>query len=202
LGAGAQALESTGYAKELGWEIAFYFVEPGFCPEEPLDAPCITREDDLTPFQNFPLISAVGSPRLRQSLVSEWPNAEFVGVSEPFSWIAPDVRLGCGVTISPGVMLNRKVQIGDHTLINQGSAISHDSTIGRFVTVGPGCTIAGRVQIGDGVSLSLGSVVGPGVCISAGAVVGAGAVVLSDVESAVLVVGTPAKPIRTLPDWE
>jgi acetyltransferase-like isoleucine patch superfamily enzyme len=54
------------------------------------------------------------------------------------------------------------------------------------------------VRIGDGAFLGVGCIVLPGVTVGEGAYVGAGAVVVDDVEPRTVVVGNPARPIRSL----
>jgi maltose O-acetyltransferase len=54
------------------------------------------------------------------------------------------------------------------------------------------------IRIGDNVWLGGGVIVCPGVTIGENAVVGAGSVVTADVPPDVLVVGSPARPVRTL----
>jgi acetyltransferase-like isoleucine patch superfamily enzyme len=65
---------------------------------------------------------------------------------------------------------------------------------------GPGTHLFAPVTIEDDVLLFAGVIVAPGVTIGRGAVVGAGSVVLDDVEPATLYAGSPARPIRELPD--
>jgi serine acetyltransferase len=54
------------------------------------------------------------------------------------------------------------------------------------------------VRIGDGAFLGVGSIVLAGVTVGDGAYVGAGAVVVDDVPDRTVVVGNPARPVRTV----
>jgi maltose O-acetyltransferase len=89
-------------------------------------------------------------------------------------------------------------------------------TIGDDVQIGPGVQLltathpvepgprrdkweaAQPIVIGDNVWLGGGVIVCPGVTIGADTVVGAGSVVVQDLPSGVVAVGSPAKVIRTI----
>ena len=61
-----------------------------------------------------------------------------------------------------------------------------------------GLELAGPIRIGSNVWIGGGAIVLPGVTIGDGAVIGAGSVVSRDVPPATLVVGNPARIVRTL----
>lgn len=105
--------------------------------------------------------------------------------------------------------------IGDRPLINSGSSIHCSSrvTIGHTFRLAAFASIADSdlhevepgagarvmpVTIGDDVWIGRGAVVLPGVTIGDGAVVGAGAIVTKDVAPWTVVVGNPARVVRTI----
>jgi acetyltransferase-like isoleucine patch superfamily enzyme len=113
---------------------------------------------------------------------------------------------------------NASVEIGDFTFIGQNSELDVDSNvkIGAHSLIAPGCFITDHnhgieahksideqpcesvpVSIGSGVWIGANSVILPGVTIGSGAVVGANSVVSRDVESMDVVVGVPAKKIKS-----
>jgi putative colanic acid biosynthesis acetyltransferase WcaF len=55
------------------------------------------------------------------------------------------------------------------------------------------------IRIGAGTWLAAEAFIGPGVTVAAGAVVGARAVVMHDIDAAAVVVGNPARTVKTLP---
>jgi maltose O-acetyltransferase len=108
--------------------------------------------------------------------------------------------------------------IGERTFVNWG-LVSLDVatvTIGDDVQIGPGVQLltathpiepgprrdkweaAQPIVIGDNVWLGGGVIVCPGVTIGADTVVGAGSVVVQDLPSGVVAVGSPAKVIRSI----
>jgi len=96
----------------------------------------------------------------------------------------PDlVEIGRNVWITAGVMI----------LCHQRDLAQHGP--GRAVMHAP--LVYKKVIIHDGAHIGIGAILMPGVTIGEGAVVGAGAVVTKDVPPYSVVVGTPAKVVRT-----
>lgn len=129
-------------------------------------------------------------------------------------WIAPDahvigqVALGERVGVWFGAVLrgdNERITVGDESNIQDGAVLHTDwgfpVVIGRHCTVGHGsiihgCTIDDAVLIGMGATVMNGAVIGTESLVGAGALVTEGK--LFPPRS--LIVGSPAKAIRTLDD--
>ncbi|MBF6557227.1 MAG: hypothetical protein IVW52_13855 [Acidimicrobiales bacterium] len=203
LGAGRQALESSGYFSEVGIVTEFFVEEspPDYDRRsEEYGAPILTFDDDLGKFAELPVISAVGSPEARRRLVGRWVNTDFMTLKSGRAWIADTAEIGMGSTVAPLAALNRAVRIASHVVVNVGALLSHDVSIGAFSTIGPGCRIGGKATIGTDVVIGIGSTVIDKVTIGDGAFIAAGAVVIADVGDNQVVMGVPArsKPIK---DW-
>ncbi len=129
-------------------------------------------------------------------------------------WIAPDahvigrVRLGEDVGIWFGAVLrgdNELIDVGARTNIQEGSLLHTD--MGAPLTLGAGCTI-GHHAILHGCTVAPNSLIGMGATllngarIGANSIVGANALVTEGKEfpDNSLIVGAPAKAIRTLDD--
>lgn len=91
------------------------------------------------------------------------------------------------ITIGAGVRIGRNVSIRDWN--------------GQHVIVSPSYKNEAPVNIGDRVWLCSGCMIMPGVTIGEGSVVGANAVVTRDVPARSLVVGSPAKVVKTDIEW-
>src|SRR5436190_19025438 len=132
----------------------------------------------------------------------------------PTAWVAPsadligDVRLGdrCSVWFGPVIRAdNTPIILGDETNFQDG-AIGHSDpgaplTLGARVTVGHqailhGCTVEDEALIGMGARILNGAVIGAQCIVGAGALVTEGKLF----EPRSLIVGSPARTIRTLTD--
>lgn len=99
--------------------------------------------------------------------------------------------------ILQNVSITINVRIGWGGVINKGVSISHDVKIGNYVEISPYSIILGGVLIGDFTQIGAGVTVLPGVIIGKNCIVGAGSVVTKNVPNNSVVVGVPAKIIKT-----
>jgi carbonic anhydrase/acetyltransferase-like protein (isoleucine patch superfamily) len=132
----------------------------------------------------------------------------------PTAWVAPsadligDVRLGVHCSVWFGAVIradNTPIILGDESNFQDG-AIGHSDpgaplTLGQRVTVGHqailhGCTIEDEALIGMGARILNGAVIGAQCIVGAGALVTEGKVF----EPRSLIVGSPARAVRTLSD--
>ena len=129
-------------------------------------------------------------------------------------WLAPDVhvigrvKLHVDVGIWFGAVLrgdNELIEIGEGSNIQEHSMLHTDMgfplMVGRYCTIGHrailhGCTIGSNTLIGMGAIILNGAVIGDNCLVGAGALVTEGKVFPDNS----LIVGTPAKAIRTLDD--
>lgn len=146
--------------------------------------------------QSNGLIIGVGSIEARKQIVRRLgPRAEplWRNAIHPRAVVARSARLGVGVTVAAGAVVNPDVVLGDHVIVNTGAGVDHDCIVAAFAHVGPGVYLAGGVHIGREVLVGIGATVIPGRHVGDGAVVGAGAVVTRDVPDNATVVGVPAQ---------
>lgn len=132
----------------------------------------------------------------------------------PTAWVAPsadligDVRLGNHCSVWFGAVIradNTPIILGDETNFQDG-AIGHSDpgaplTLGARVTVGHqailhGCTVGDEALIGMGARILNGAVIGAQCIVGAGALVTEG----KSFEPCSLIVGSPARAVRTLSD--
>ena len=144
-------------------------------------------------------VIAVGSPRARAAIADRFSRTGLSAITliHPRAVIGSKTRIGLGAVIASGVQLSTNVSIGDHTHLNPGCIVGHDSTLEDFVSVNPGAVISGDVVIASGALLGAGSVVLQGLRVGAGATIGAAACATRSVDPEAVVVGVPARPIRS-----
>jgi acetyltransferase-like isoleucine patch superfamily enzyme len=106
------------------------------------------------------------------------------------------LRIGDEPLINSGASIHAAVQIDIGNNFRMAALAAIADTNSHEVAPGEGVQEA-PVRIGDDVWIGRGAMVLPGVSIGHGAVVGAGAVVTKDVPEHTLVVGSPARPVRS-----
>jgi UDP-perosamine 4-acetyltransferase len=138
--------------------------------------------------------AAIGDNRARLDAMARLQGAGFhlINAVSRRATVSPRVRLGCGVAIMPGAVVNVDTELGDGVIVNTGATVDHDCRVGRGVHIAPGANVAGRVSIGEGAFLGAGCRVIDGMTIGAWTVVGAGAVVVRHLPEGVVAVGVPA----------
>lgn len=114
---------------------------------------------------------------------------EFETVIHPATCISDDTRLGHGVQIMAGAVLQPNILIGDNSIINTSVSIDHDCIIGNDVHIAPGATLSGHVVVGNNVHIGTGASVIQGITIGDNVVIGAGSVIVKDVPA-----GAKVKP--------
>lgn len=121
-------------------------------------------------------------------------------VTRPLAgWLTGRILRGCGAELAAGSRIGPGLRLRHTTGLVVGSEVvaGRDLTLHQGVTLGDRAPGEGQPVIGDGVYVGAGaSVLGP-VTIGDDVVVAAGAVVLSDVPPGVLVVGVPARIVKS-----
>lgn len=141
---------------------------------------------------------AIGNNDIRKRLFETAVNIgyEIVNAISAYAVISPYAKLGKGIAVMPGAVINVDTVIGDGCIINTNCSIDHDGNIGSFVHVAPGTAIAGNVTIGSGTFCGIGSRVIDKISIGDHVMIGAGAAIISDIKAKCTVVGVPGKVIE------
>jgi carbonic anhydrase/acetyltransferase-like protein (isoleucine patch superfamily) len=133
---------------------------------------------------------------------------------EQSNWIAPDATIIGSVSIGRNVGIwfgsvirgdNENITIGDDTNVQEHTIMHTDPSFP--LTIGDGCTIGHRAllhgcTIGDNSLIGMGAIILNGAKIGNNCLVGAGSLVTEGKEfpDNSLIVGSPAKAVRTLDD--
>ena len=105
-------------------------------------------------------------------------------------------KLGEGIAIMPGAIINADTTINDGCIINTNASIDHEGYLEPFVHIAPGCSLSGKVKIGRNSFIGTGARIIDGVSVGTNVIAGAGTVIIHDVEDNCTVVGVPAKKIK------
>lgn len=131
-----------------------------------------------------------------------------------FVVVLAGARIGRNCNINAHCFVENDVVVGDNVTVKCGNYLWDGVHLEDNVFVGPNATFTNdkhprsqvypesfpRTLVKRGASIGAGAVILPGITVGVGAMVGAGAVVTRDVPDHALVVGSPARVVRTLED--
>lgn len=118
-------------------------------------------------------------------------------VQHPKAFVADDVKIGLGSQILASASVCANTVIGRGCIINTGAIVDHECILENGVHICPGATLAGCVHVGRYAMIGTGAVILPRIKIGEMSTVGAGSVVIQNVPPGAVVVGNPARVIRT-----
>lgn len=144
-----------------------------------------------------PTLIAIGNNKVRKSIAEQIISAFGIAL-HPSCVVSSSSILGEGTVVMSNASINAGCKIGKHVIINTNASVDHDCEIDDFVHISPQVGLAGNVQVGEGTHIGIGACVIPGIIIGRWATIGAGAVVLKNIPDYAVVVGNPARIIKTI----
>ena len=162
--------------------------------------PGLSALGDDTPRTPFTLGLSSATHRSRAAATAAdggWDRPE--ALVDPTAVVPSTATVAHGAYVNAGAVLGSYAEIGCHANVNRASTIGHDARLGFAASTGPGVVLAGGVVVEAGAFIGAGATVLPGLTVGTGAVVGAGAVVTRDVAPGDVVVGNPARVLRSAP---
>jgi sugar O-acyltransferase (sialic acid O-acetyltransferase NeuD family) len=116
----------------------------------------------------------------------------------PRAIVGPETDIGEGSVILGGAHVSSSITIGMHVHVNYNATVGHDTMLDDYVTLYPGANVSGSVHMETGSAVGSNACVLQGRTIGRGAFIGAAAVVTRDLDPGVVVVGSPARPLRAV----
>ena len=105
--------------------------------------------------------------------------------------------VGSGLQAMPGAVAHKFSIIGDQCILNTNSTIDHECIIGNGVHIMGSASVAGCVTIGDYSTVGTNATILPNIKVGNNVFIGAGAVVTCDISDNEVVVGVPAKFLKS-----
>lgn len=106
-------------------------------------------------------------------------------------------KIGNGVMMAPLTQLSPDTTLEDNCIMLPNSFLGHDSTLKRFAHLATNSVVGANVTVGYACHIGSNSTIREKTKIGNFCLVGAGAVVLKDVPDNTIVIGNPAKTLRT-----
>ncbi|MBN2766698.1 MAG: NeuD/PglB/VioB family sugar acetyltransferase [Paludibacteraceae bacterium] len=106
-------------------------------------------------------------------------------------------NIGNGVLMSPLSQLSPDTTIEDNCILLPNSFVGHDSTLKKFAHIATNGVVGANVIVGKAVHVGSNATIREKITIGDFSLIGAGSVVLHDVPENSIVVGNPAKLLRT-----
>ena len=159
----------------------------------------------LSDAQSFPecsFVNGIGSFHnywRKQEIIGKtgMPLERFETIVHPQSSVSRFASLGRGTVVLQNATINSQAKLGCHVILLPNSVVSHDVTIDDYTCVASGACLAGGVRIGKACYLGANCSVTNGISLGDFSLAGIGAVVLEDVAERSVVVGNPARVIRS-----
>ena len=145
------------------------------------------------------VVIGIGNPNIKSKIASllQDKNIVFPNFIGENVWISQHIILGKGLVIYPGTSINYETVIGDFSIINMNCAIGHNCELGKFSTLAPGVNLGGFTIIGQQTDFGIGATTIQGVSIGENVQVGGQTMIIKSVGDNEVVVGNPARLIKT-----
>lgn len=145
----------------------------------------------------FALVFGIAFPAAKKNILQRYADLafDFPAMISKRAWISPNVTLGRGCIIYPGVSINYESQIGDFVVMNMNCAIGHNCVVGAHTSLAPGVNLGGFTQIGSNSDIGIGAVTIQHIQIGANCIIGGQSMIIHDVPDNSKIAGVPARSI-------
>jgi sugar O-acyltransferase (sialic acid O-acetyltransferase NeuD family) len=140
--------------------------------------------------KSIKIISAMGSPKIREMVYSKYKDILYTYISNN-SKISHTADIGLGSFIQSYCFISNNVSIGVCCKINHGSTFCHDSKLGNFSDTSPQSFIGGNSSIGNYSYLGANCSIRQNIKICNNVTVGMGGVVIKNIDKPGVYVGNP-----------
>lgn len=150
-------------------------------------------------------VNGIGSPgnfwKKKQIIAKTGlPLERFEKIIHPTASVSKMSSLGFGTVIFQNVTITSNAQVGPHVIVLPGTVISHDVVVGDYSCIAGCACISGGVKVGMSCYLGANCSIIGGIEIGDCSLIGMGSVVLENVPPNSVVVGNPARILRTILD--
>ena len=208
-GLGCEVLELALDIQEVSdkprWENVLFLVDEAYLPEDPKDreihgVPILSAETFFREYSTnkAEIVIAQGEPAMRCALREKVQKAGY----RLATLIHPSVRLsrwakvGEGCVITYGCNVSVEVEIMQNTYLQPSCGMGHNAVAGEDCVISACARIAGNVRIGARTYIGMQSTLRERINVGDDVIISMGSVVQRDIESAVIVMGNPARVVQ------
>ncbi|WP_433380383.1 acetyltransferase [Actinoplanes sp. CA-142083] len=203
VGAGGFARETAAAAAAAGFRVL------GFLDDNPdlhgtvrSGLPILGEVSRVLDMPEAAVVVCVGNPRnytARRKIVERLglPAHRYATVLHPSVSIGAGCDVGPGSVLLAGTVLTADVEVGSHVAVMPQAVLTHDDRIEDYATIASGVRLGGGAVLETGAYVGAGALVREGVRVGAWSLIGMGSVVLTDVPSEEIWVGSPARKLRS-----
>lgn len=122
----------------------------------------------------------------------------FANIIHTYSYIDSSCKIGEGVFVLPGCVLDFGVEIGDNVLLNTAVTIAHHTKVGTNSFIAPAVQMAGLIIINENCFVGIGATIKDCINVGKNSIIGAGAVVIKNTREYSTSFGVPAKEYKPI----
>src|SRR5690606_623695 len=122
---------------------------------------------------------------------------KFINAIHPTAIIGKKVKLGDGIAIMAGVIVNSDSSIGNFCILNTNSFLEHDGAMHNYSSISSGVRTGGNFTLMECSAICIGAIVMENIIIENDTIIGAGSLVNKNIPSLVVAYGSPVKIIKS-----
>ncbi len=130
----------------------------------------------------------------------EFPTGRVVNLIDPSAYVHPTVTMGKGCVLYPNCFIGFNARLGNYVWALSGVTINHDDVIGARTEFASDVTLAGCVAVEADCYMGQSCTVREHLRVGRNSLIGMGAVVVENVEPNSVMVGNPARRLKSRPN--
>ena len=154
------------------------------------------------PIDESEVVISIGEPGNKKILRDkiEIQGYSLTNIIHPLAWVSPSARIGNGVILRAGAIVNACAQIGNNTTLMEYSCVGHDTVVGSDCQISGLVIVGGPCKVGNSVYIGMSVPVKEKITIGDNSIIGMGSVCSRDIADKVVALGNPARAIKKCDD--